>query len=156
MEGSGGVLGCLVTHCVEWSHLLLHCMCVGMVRGVSFQGWFWILGLGFVGTELELECKQVVKPGVDVGVDLEVGMHVEVVVEHMTGEHDEVAVVVSVATELIEGDVMEDVLEETVEDEVLLDVNVEVLRHKVVGKVLEEERGVVGEEFVTMVDEMVK
>ena len=49
MEGSGGGLGSLVMHCVGCSHLLLlHCMCLGGERGVSFQGWKWLV---------EVDCK---------------------------------------------------------------------------------------------------
>ena len=39
IEGRGGSLGCLFTHCVECAHCLLHCLCKGEERGVLFHGW---------------------------------------------------------------------------------------------------------------------
>ena len=68
MEGRGGGLGCLVTHCVEGSHLLLHCTCAGD-RGILFQGWFCMFG-GRAFVEIDLECVHD-----NVGVDLKVDEH---------------------------------------------------------------------------------
>ena len=136
---------------------MLHCVCTGMARAISFQGWFCILGLGVV------ERVQAVEPKVDVGVVLEIDGHVVVAVEHVAGGHVEVAVgivgvkdragkgVVGLAPELLEGDVMENAHEETFDDKVL-DDNVEILRQEVV-----EAESDVGEgTFVTPMDEMVK
>ena len=85
MDGRGGGQGCLVTHCVEWSQLLLHCTCAGLNRGILFQGWFFGL------EDVEIECVEEVNPRDDVGVCVEVDEQVEVVVEHVAGSSVEIA-----------------------------------------------------------------
>ena len=46
IEGSGGVLGCRIVHCVWCRQVFQHCACAcaGKIKGVLFQGWFFRSG----------------------------------------------------------------------------------------------------------------